>query len=424
MSQSHAVNPVGFPPLRFRATVSALRKTSGITTALPRFSTTPPSSSAGNDAASRLKSRWLVAPRAAPSAVGCWWMMSAPTAACTVTGTPRSRAASRSDASGATSPERRRSASTSASPMPRPARAPPGAPPPARPWRRARPAASPKKSRNSGPCRAVGRARSDRLCSGVARWERSSVAKSPPRRSRSWMLGRGGVVLLELQRHLAEGEVRLQREHDARLLVGEPHPGVGLLGEDTAAVRDARTDHDRVPLPARDAHAVALQYLDDDRIALGPEVALVLVALADLERHGADPVEERGIVERLGDRRCRAVAPRLAVHPGVGVDLELPLPRLALLLGLIQKPARPKIAPPHPRLEVLMNVVPQRTTVDQKPEVHGLHGADRIDARDLHGGRADAERPVPRAIHQALAHGKRHRGWGRGGRTRRHRHRP
>src|SRR5207253_2197693 len=87
---------------------------------------------------------------------------------------------------------------------------------------------------------------------------------------------------------LAEGEVRLQREHDARLLVGEPHPGVGLLGEDTAAVRDARTDHDRVPLPARDAHAVALQYLDDDRIALGPEVALVLVALADLERHGAD----------------------------------------------------------------------------------------------------------------------------------------
>src|SRR5207248_2648206 len=83
-------------------------------------------------------------------------------------------------------------------------------------------------------------------------------------------------------------------------------------------------------------------YLDDDRIALGPEIAPVLVALADLERHGADPVEERGVVERLGDRRCRAVAPRLAIHPGVGVDLELPLPRLALLLGLIEKSARPE----------------------------------------------------------------------------------
>src|SRR5207253_10341162 len=115
-----------------------------------------------------------------------------------------------------------------------------------------------------------------------------------------------------------------------------------------------------------DAHALALQHLDDDGIALGSEVAPVLVALADLERHGADPVEKRGVVERLGDRGRRAVAPRLAVDPGVGVDLELPLPRLALLFGLIQKPARPKIAPPHPRLEVLMNVVPQRTAIDQK----------------------------------------------------------
>ena len=70
MSQSHAVNPLGFPPFRFRATVSTLRNTSGITTALPRFSTTPPSCSAGSADASRLKSRWLVAPRAAQSAVG------------------------------------------------------------------------------------------------------------------------------------------------------------------------------------------------------------------------------------------------------------------------------------------------------------------------------------------------------------------
>src|SRR5437016_10791197 len=68
MSQSQAVNPVGFPPPRLRATVRALRNTSGITTALPRLRTTPPSWSAGSDAASRLKSRWLVAPSAAPRA--------------------------------------------------------------------------------------------------------------------------------------------------------------------------------------------------------------------------------------------------------------------------------------------------------------------------------------------------------------------
>src|SRR6059036_757354 len=77
MSQSQAVNPVGLPPPRLRAMVRALRNTSGITTALPTLRTTPPSWSAGSDPASRLKSRWLVAPSAAPSAAGCWWMMSA-----------------------------------------------------------------------------------------------------------------------------------------------------------------------------------------------------------------------------------------------------------------------------------------------------------------------------------------------------------
>src|SRR5207237_9651736 len=138
------------------------------------------------------------------------------------------------------------------------------------------------------------------------------------------------------------------------------HSVAGLCGEATAAVREARTEHDLVPLPARDAHAVALQYLDDDRVALGPEIAPVLVALADLERDGPDPVEECGVVERVGDRGRRAVAPRLAVHAGVGVDLEPPLPRLALLFGLIENAARSEVAASHPRFEVLMDVVPQR----------------------------------------------------------------
>ena len=65
-----------------------------------------------------------------------------------------------------------------------------------------------------------------------------------------------------------------------------------------------------------------------------------------------------------------------------------------------------------------MDVVPQRPPVDQEPEVHGLHAADGVDARDLHGGRADAEGAVARPVHQPLAHAERHRGWGRGGRTR------
>src|SRR5207249_1946223 len=72
---------------------------SGMTTALPRFRTTPPPSRAGREAASRRKSRWLVAPSAAPSAAGCWWVISAPIAVCTVTGMPISAHPTRTETS-------------------------------------------------------------------------------------------------------------------------------------------------------------------------------------------------------------------------------------------------------------------------------------------------------------------------------------
>src|SRR2546428_152207 len=309
MSQSHAVKPVGFPPLRLRATVSALRNTSGITTALPRFRTTPPSSSAGSEAARRLKSRWLVAPSAAPSAAGCWWMMAAPTVACTGTGIPpRARAAPRRSAGLA---------------------------------RRGCRGASPRRRRSSGRHRggAGGRGATDRLCWGAARWGRFATARSPPRDSRSWMPRTRVDVLLELELHGAEREIRLQRDHDPGTVVGEPHARVGLFGKDAAAVGDAVAHHDRVPLSPGRAHALATEHFDDHRIALGAEVTVVLIALSLLERHGADPVEERGVVQRIGDRGERAVATGFAVEPGIGVDVEFPLPGLTLLLGLVHEPA-------------------------------------------------------------------------------------
>src|SRR5260370_1667341 len=112
------------------------------------------------------------------------------------------------------------------------------------------------------------------------------------------MLRREDGLVLQLQRHLAEREVRLQGEQYARLIVGQPHPGVGPLGEDAAAVRNLRTHDDGIPLPARDAHAVVAEHLHDHRIALRSEVAPVFVALALRERHGADPVEEGGTHRR------------------------------------------------------------------------------------------------------------------------------
>src|SRR6058998_2073899 len=99
-----------------------------------------------------------------------------------------------------------------------------------------------------------------RLCWSAARWGPSSTGKSPPRGSRSWVLPTGVGVLLELECHLAERELRLQREHDAQAVVGEPHPRVGLLGKDAAAIGDAGAHDNRVPLLPRHADLFALQH--------------------------------------------------------------------------------------------------------------------------------------------------------------------
>src|SRR5882762_9199670 len=108
--------------------------------------------------------------------------------------------------------------------------------------------------------------------------------------------------LLELERHLAEREFRLQREHDPEAVVREPHARIGLLREDAAPIRDPWADDDGVPLLARHADTLPLQHVDDHGIALGPEVAAVLVALPDFERYGADPVEEAGTVAAVVSR--------------------------------------------------------------------------------------------------------------------------
>src|SRR5881396_2932045 len=123
------------------------------------------------------------------------------------------------------------------------------------------------------------------------RREMETVLRREKSASRYSVMGaprEGGVgVLLELHRDLAEGEIRLQREHHVAVVVGQPHARVGPLREDAAAVGDPRADDDRAPFLARDAHPLASQHLDDYGVAFRAEVPVVLVALADLERNGA-----------------------------------------------------------------------------------------------------------------------------------------
>ncbi len=72
----------------FRAMLRALRKTSGAMTALPKFMTTPPFMFLMISAYFR-KSAYEAAPEAAPSKLGCSWIMSYPIPIWTVAGMPR-----------------------------------------------------------------------------------------------------------------------------------------------------------------------------------------------------------------------------------------------------------------------------------------------------------------------------------------------
>ena len=108
---------------RFRLSVSAFRNTSGRSTAEPTLRYTPPSPRSATTAASRRKSRCVVAPTAAPSQRGCMWTMSVPRATCTVQGTSsRAHAASRLCARWGG--RMARSRSPTARPKPTPRRAP------------------------------------------------------------------------------------------------------------------------------------------------------------------------------------------------------------------------------------------------------------------------------------------------------------
>src|SRR5213593_1666782 len=148
----------------------------------------------------------------------------------------------------------------------------------------------------------------------------------------SWLIDSWNHVVLELQRHLAEREVRLDREDDALRIVRQPNQRLRFFGEDPAALGNLGADDEGAPLLARDADFLTLQDFDDDRIAVRAEIARVLVPLADFQRDGTNPVEERGVIERLEHRGKRGVTPDFPVEAGIGENL---VAALAMLVALI-----------------------------------------------------------------------------------------
>src|SRR2546425_8231073 len=66
-------------------------------------------------------------------------------------------------------------------------------------------------------------------------------------------------------------EFRLQRQHDTKAIVRQPHPCVRLLGEDAAPIRDARRSEEHTSELQSLAYLVCRLLLEKKK-KFGPEV--------------------------------------------------------------------------------------------------------------------------------------------------------
>jgi hypothetical protein len=107
------------------------------------------------------------------------------------------------------------------------------------------------------------------------------------------------------------------------LVVRKPDLGVAVLAEEAARL-DHGLDDDRVELAGGDADALAAQHADRHRVAIGTEVAIEAVRLADVERDGTQKVDERAVVERIGYRRLLRLTV-LDEDSALGEELEVAL---------------------------------------------------------------------------------------------------
>ena len=160
----------------------------------------------------------------------------------------------------------------------------------------------------AGRLREVARAH---LVRAHARRERCARRRDPPRRARvgraATALGarprRGWTVRFEVQ---VEGPESSGRDFICSMMrlsssesqtsacpFSEKMPFDLMIGWTTIASNS----------PAGDADALASQHLDRHRVAIGAEVAVEGVRLADGERDGAQEVEERAVVERVAHAR-------------------------------------------------------------------------------------------------------------------------
>ena len=130
---------------------------------------------------------------------------------------------------------------------------------------------------------------------------------------------------------------------------------------------DAWLEHDRVELAGGHFDVLAAVDLDDDRIAIGVIVAVERVRLADDERNRAHEVDERPLVERLGD--AREFLPVAGVHPPVGIELVRLVGAVFRLVDVLHVAQRDEVGRVEPALVVVVHVKEEQMAFDVEHRV-------------------------------------------------------
>jgi hypothetical protein len=211
-------------------------------------------------------------------------------------------------------------------------------------------------------------------CTSRARCSASSASSTPRGESRRRRgarnapaadrrrRGRSGIPVLADQRRgppratsgtgsATRTSARLELHDDPAVVVGDPHLGPAALGEDPVRLDRGLDDHG-VEGAGGHGHALATQHAQRHRIAIGLEVLLEAVGLPDRQRHGADVVQERAVVERRpGRRKLALVVAQIVVGAAFGEDLVARRALVGPLVLVLVEAQRGEVVAREPALE-------------------------------------------------------------------------
>src|SRR5688500_15526903 len=125
------------------------------------------------------------------------------------------------------------------------------------------------------------------------------------------------------------------------------------------------------------------------------EVAIEVIGLADDQRDGADEVEERPVIEWIGNGflLLRILFVRLNEYGALGIDLELAGGVLAAFLELLNETEGRKRLGIYPALVYIVDPIQEISTLHPERRVPGGAPTQSLEGHDFHVGVADLEPP-------------------------------